>query len=150
MERQNIYIPYPRRRTRLLTLAYGLTLFLWFSWEDNYVWPVAAFGVGLSLLLVALTVMNKLGGRMISGRYVPLTAVVLGALVGLGGAIATTGLMFFKNALHAHLFFDYPAQLMLAMLERAPIWGLAGALVGFGGGLLWLAARPASSGIEAE
>jgi hypothetical protein len=69
---------------------------------------------------------------------VPISAALLGGIVGLGGALSSAGFMFFKNALHAHAFWDYPPGMVGAMLSRAPSWALAGALAGLGMGCLWL------------
>lgn len=134
-------LPALNRRTRLIAVVYGLLLFLWLSPEDNQVWPVALLGNGLAALLVARAVLVNLGGREIPARYVLPGAALLGGLTGLGGSVATALLMFFKNALHAHLFLDYPPGLLLAILQRAPGWALAGALAGFGLALLWRARR---------
>ena len=136
-----IHIPTPNRRIRLTVMGYGLVLFLWLTFEDNQVWSVTLFGWGMAILAVLLTLVNKLGGRQIAASYLAPFALVLGILIGLGSSIATAGLMFFKNALHAHLFFDYPALMMLAVLERASYWGLAGGLMGLGAALAWLALR---------
>jgi hypothetical protein len=122
-------------------MSYGLVLFLWFTPEDNQVWPVTLLGWGMAGLIIFMTLVNKLGGRQIPMRYAAPVGTVLGVLIGLGSSIATAGLMFFKNALHAHLFFDYPTPMMLAILERAPYWGLAGGLAGLGAALAWLALR---------
>lgn len=124
-----------------MVMSYGLLLFLWFTPEDNQVWPVTLLGWGMAGLAVFMTLVNKLGGRPIPARYIAPLTLVLGVLVGLGSSIATAGLMFFKNALHAHLFFDFPTPMMLAILERAPYWGLAGGLAGLGAALAWLALR---------
>lgn len=137
-----LQLPSANRRIRLLVMGYGLLLFLWFTPEDNQVWPVVLLGWGLAGLLVGVNVMNRLGGKWIPGRYLLPGAVVLGGLTGLGASVATAGLMFFKNALHAHLFVDFPTPMLLTMLERAPAWGLAGALAGLGVALAWLAIAP--------
>jgi hypothetical protein len=136
-----IHIPTPNRRIRLVVMSYGLLLFLWFTPEDNQVWPVTLLGWGMAALVIFMTLVNKLGGRQIPARYVVPLASVVGILVGLGSSIATAGLMFFKNALHAHLFFDFPTPMMLAILERAPYWGIVGGLAGLGAALAWLALR---------
>jgi hypothetical protein len=122
-------------------MGYGLVLFLWFSPEDNQVWPVTLLGAGMAALFAYLIVVNKLGGKLIPARYFLVGAPLLGILVGMGASVSTTGLMFFKNALHAHLFLDYPAPMLLAMLERAPIWGAAGGFCGLGAVLMWLLLR---------
>jgi hypothetical protein len=134
-----ILIPLPGRRIRLLTVGYGLLIFSWLSPEENQVWPVVLLGSGLALLGVVLTVMNKLGGRTIPVSYILPGAAILGVITGLGASITTTGLMFFKDALHAHLFPDFPPLMMLAILQRSPVWAVAGGLAGAGVAFLWLA-----------
>jgi hypothetical protein len=136
-----IQIPTPNRRLRFVVMIYGLVLFLWFTSEDNQVLPVTLLGWGMAALVIFMSLVNKLGGRQIAARYAAPVALVLGVLVGLGSGVATAAFMFFKNALHAHLFFDFPAPLMLAILERVPYWGLAGGLTGLGAALAWLALR---------
>ncbi len=134
-------VPVRSRRLRWLALTYGVIVLLWLSREDNDVVTVAVIGGGLALLLLTFVVTGQLGGRSIPARFVLAGGVVLGLLAGLGTAVATTGLMLFKNALHAHLFLDYPPLVMLGVLQRAPAWMLAGALAGLGLGLAWRAIK---------
>jgi hypothetical protein len=89
--------------------------------------------------LLAFAVIGQFGGRCISANFVLIGGMVLGLLAGLGTAITTTGLMLFKNALHAHLFLDYPPHVLFRILQRVPAWALVGALVGLGLGLAWCA-----------
>jgi hypothetical protein len=132
------YVTTPNGRLRTITLVYGLLLFVWLTPEDNTVWPVALLGIGLALLSVVWFVRRRLGGSAFPARYVPISAALLGGIVGLGGALSSAGFMFFKNALHAHAFWDYPPAIVGAMLSRAPSWAVAGALAGFGLGCLWV------------
>lgn len=132
-------IPRTGHRLRIIGLLYGFGLFLWLSVEDNAIWPVTVFGFGLSALMAALTFSDKLGGKRFPLRVLLPVATIFGALVGLGTAIATATLMFFKNALHAHVSWDYPLGLMLAIVQRAFAWASAGALAGLGLTLGWLA-----------
>ncbi|NWG16722.1 MAG: hypothetical protein HXY41_08815 [Chloroflexi bacterium] len=133
-----LHLPRPGRRARLFALPFGLALLLWLSLEDTHIWPVALLGLGLSALLNLFFVLDKLGGQAIPRRYALPLAALAGVLIGLGASIAAAGLMFFKNALHAHVFLDFPPGLMLAMLERAPAWALAGGLFGLGLALIGL------------
>jgi hypothetical protein len=137
-------IPAAGPRARLIALAYGGGLMLWLSLEENSVAAAAALGLGLAALMLVLTTADKLGGRRIAAHAVPLAGALLGAAIGLGAAVASAGLMFFKNALHAHVFPDYPPGLIGALLGRGPAWTLAGALLGLGAGLAWLALRALS------
>jgi hypothetical protein len=132
-------IPVRSRGLRWLALGYGLIVFLWLSPEDTRIAPVVMLGLGLSALLVILTITGSLGGRQIPALYVIPGGLALGAITGVGTAITTTGLMLIKNGLHAHFFLDYPPNLMLAILERAPIWGIAGGLIGLSLAFIWLA-----------
>jgi hypothetical protein len=134
-----LHVPHLNQWTRLLTVVFGLLVFLWLTPEDNAVWPVTVLGVGLSVMGIGHMVLRRLGGQAIPAQYVPVGAALLGTLIGLGASLSVTGLMFFKNALHAHLFLDYPVGMMLAMLAHAPGWALAGGLVGLGTALIWLA-----------
>ena len=132
-------VPNPGRRARLLTLAYGLALFWWFSLEDLAVWPVTLFGIGLATLIVVYTLSGKIGGKIVAAAYVPALGGLIGSLIGIGSSVAIAGLMFFKNAQHGHLYPDYPVEMMLAMLQRAPSWAIAGGLLGLSLGLGWRA-----------
>lgn len=132
-----IQLPVRGRWTRLLALGYGVALFLWLSIEDQAVWPVTLFGLGLAALVTIFIALDTIGGRPLPAWQFVIVASVAGGLAGLGTGITTAGLMFFKNAVHAHVFSDFPPGLMLAILERAPVWGLAGTLVGISIGLTW-------------
>ena len=134
-----IRVPSPGRRARLLTLAYGFTLFGWFSLEDLTVWPVTLFGFGLATLIILYSLSGKIGGKIIAAAYIPVLGGLTGSLIGIGSSVVVAGLMFFKNARHAHLYPDYPVEMILAMLERAPAWAIAGVLLGLSLGLGWLA-----------
>ncbi|MCB9457672.1 MAG: hypothetical protein H6671_16935 [Anaerolineaceae bacterium] len=129
-------------RLRLGAISYGLLVFLWLSPEDNHVWPVAVLGAGLALMVGGLAVISRFGGRVIPRRWLLLSGALAGLVVGAGGAVAAAGLMLVKTALHSHIYPDYPLPLILAMLERAPAWGLAGLLVGGALALLWGARQP--------
>ena len=109
---------------------------LWLGLEDTHSAPVAALGLSLAVLAVA---------HFAEQRAMPwsrsLTWSLLGASTGALTALTSTLLMFFKTAWHTHAFPDYPLAMLIAMLERAPIWALAGALIGLGGYFLrrlWL------------
>lgn len=129
-------------RLRWLALLYGLVLFIWLGLEDDFVQPVVLLGWLMAGLLLLFWLSGRYGGRMVAARLLPPGGALLGALLGAGASLCTVALMFFKNARHAHLYPDYPVEMMAAVLERAPDWALAGALVGLALALIWLAARP--------
>lgn len=137
-----IQIPQPKRKFRWFTLLYALGLLVWFSFEDDSVRSVTLWGLGFAALLVMNWLPKQTALPPIRPAYLPLVTSAFGLMFGLVTNVSTVTLMFFKNALHAHLFPDYPPALMLALLSQAPAWALSGALVGLGGALLFLAVQP--------
>lgn len=135
---RDLTIPPPDSRLRLVSGLYGLLLFVWLSPEESAVWPVALLGVGFTVLSLMWMLRRRFGRRTIRSHMVIPTAVVTGVMVGASSAAVTAGLMFFKNSLHAHVFWDFPPAMMAAMLPRAGSWGAAGGLAGFGLGCLWM------------
>jgi hypothetical protein len=132
-------LPTRGKQFRNIALLYGVIVFLWIPVEDFQTLPVVIFGTGLALMLLLGWILGRLGGKTIPIGYLPIAAALVGAVAGLGAVIATVGLMFFKTSLHAHVFPDYLPTQMLAMLERAPMWTIVGALIGLGLSLLHLA-----------
>ena len=130
-----------RRRLRLIVLAYGISLFIWLSVEDVSVGPVILFGLGAAFLTSVLSTVGKLNVVSIAARYLPILALLLGGLNGALTSVMVVALMFFKNSRHAHIFADYPPEVMVAILRRGPVWALAGGLIGLSVGLGWLAWR---------
>ncbi len=114
----------------------GIAVLLWSSLEDNDAMLVTILG---ALLAIAAT-MTLFKLPFLRARFpsddLPKRATVAGALVGTLASVTTPLLMLFKDLRHAHVFPDYPPGMMLAMLERMPMWALAGGLAGFGFGLL--------------
>lgn len=134
-------IRFPRlaRQFRRLAIIYGVMLFIWLSAEDVSVQPVTLLGWGLAFLILLLMTWGKLDGLTLNGRAILVFAVLMGSVAGLGASVATTALMFFKNAWHAHIFPDFPTGMLLATLERAPVWAAAGGFIGLSFGLGCLA-----------
>lgn len=137
------FFTFPRLdyRLRLIVIAYAVSLLIWISLEDTHTEPVVALGTLLSLLVSLHTLLRRLGGQRVTLQQLLAILILGGGLVGAGASLSTALLMFFKNAWHAHLFLDFPPGLMLAILERAPAWGLVGLLIGTGIGLSWLVMR---------
>lgn len=138
-------LPHAPRWTRWLVIACGVLLLMWLSREDNRVWPVTLLGLSMTLLAITLRGLDHYGGRPLAARYLPVLLSLWGVLVGLGSSLTTASLMLLKSALHSHIVPDYPPGLMLAMLERAPIWALGGGLIGVALALGWLAVGTAQS-----
>lgn len=121
-----LLIPSAGRWLRSLWLIYGILVFVWLGPEDSLIWRPVALGAAGVLLVALHAGAQWQGERLLPARcWIP-SAAVAGALFGGGTALGAAVLMFFKNALHAHIFPDYPLALILAVLERAPAWSLAG------------------------
>lgn len=132
-------LPVPGSLARTVTVLYGILIFVWLSPEESQVWPVTLLGLGLASLTFMWMVGRRLGGRALTPLQLTVGGLLAGALVGLGACMAAGALMFFKNALHAHAFPDFPPGLVLALLSLAPVWTIVGALAGLGTALLWQA-----------
>jgi hypothetical protein len=125
-------LPTRGKHFRNIALIFGIMLFLWMRLEDFQMLPVVAFGTAFAALTLLGWLLGRLGDKTISTRALVFGAILSGALLGLSAVITISALMFFKTATHAHVFPDYPPAQILAMLERAPAWTLAGALGGAG------------------
>jgi hypothetical protein len=111
-------------------LAYACFLLIWLSLEDRQVGIAIALGIGGTILAIWHYACQAWLPWL--RPYLPL---LLGLSAGAGCALWAAALMFFKNALHAHLYPDYPPVIILETIGRAPIYMLAGALCG----VAWLA-----------
>lgn len=132
-------IPRLTNPLRLAAFGCGALVFVWTSLEDNSVLPAALLGSGFAVIVVALWVMARLGGKTFPARSALLLAAAAGAATGLAAALIVALLMLLKNGLHAHLFPDYPFGLIVDILARAPLWTLAGIFAGVGLLLAWWA-----------
>jgi len=132
-------VPTYSRQMRWLIIGYGILVFLWLGPEDNHVWPVVFISMGAAALILTQWLLRRFGGQDISETYILPMGMTIGGIIGLATAVITALLMLFKNARHAHVFPDFPPGLMGAVLERAPVWTIAGSIFGLGVGLLLLA-----------
>ncbi len=122
-----------RRGALLLT---GLAILLWSGFEDSDTSAVTLLGALLALALTLWLLTRLAAGSALKPVHFALSGALAGALV----SLCTAALMLFKNLRHAHVFPDYPAEMLLAVLQRLPPWTIAGGLAGLGIGLL-LASR---------
>jgi hypothetical protein len=112
---------------RWCNIGLGAAALFWLSLEDTG-WSVIAVGAALAVLLAVNVGVSRLPRR----AALRLTITVIGGAVGAGTSLAAALLMLLKNALHAHIFLDYPFSLVAATLARLPAWAAAGALAGLG------------------
>lgn len=133
-------IPQPDYRLRLGIMLLGVMILIWLSVEDQGTISVHLFGFVVAfVLLLQMTLRTYAGSpyRQLRGGF----WLTMGGLLGVLTAITTTLLMFLKTALHSHVYPDYPVEMMLATLLRAPVWGMVGLLIVSGGLLIQRAAH---------
>lgn len=113
-------------------LLTGLAILFWSGLEDSDASAVTILGALSSLSLTLWLVARIAAGLALT----PLHIALAGALAGALASLCAAALMLFKNLRHAHIFPDYPAEMLVAALARLPLWAFAGALAGLGIGLL--------------
>lgn len=119
-------IPPLTNRYILFVIGYGVLMLGWLTPEENTVWLVSLLGWGLAYLLVGLFIRQRWGADHVRDSvWIPLT-VLLGAFTGLAAAGLTFLLMLMKNVQHSHLVLDFPNEITLGILQRAPLWAGAG------------------------
>lgn len=126
------YIPNWSNRWRWLVIVYGLLVFIWLGLEDSNVERASFLGIGSSFLITSYIFINRFGGHRFSTITLLLSFIGIGALIGSGAALATVCLMFFKNVYHAHIYPDFPTELLADILMRSPLWAFIGALIALG------------------
>ncbi len=117
-------------------LLTALAILLWSGPEDKDSTAAVTLGALSSITLTVWLIQRTKAGLFRDAVHIGLAGALAGALA----SLCTAALMLFKNLRHAHIFPDYPAEMLLAVLERLPIWAVAGGLAGLGVGLL-LASR---------
>lgn len=115
---------------RYLAIFYGVVVLIWLTTESAHVLLTTLLGLGLALLIVILSALYRLGGRCYTARWWIPTFIVGGILVGALTPLTTFLLMLFKNVQHSHLYPDFPNSVMFGIVGRAPIWAIAGGLIG--------------------
>ena len=132
----NRHLNQKSNRSRHLLVVTGIAVLLWSGLEDNDALAVTLLGTLLataaSLTLLDWQPLNATYSRLSLPKRMALTGAFIGAL----SSVTTPLLMLFKDLRHAHIFPDYPPEMMLAILERMPFWALAGGLAGIGISLL--------------
>lgn len=119
-------IPPLTNRYILFIIGYGVAILGWLTPEENSIWIVGLLGWGLAYLLTGLFIRQRWGGRTLSTRMTIVVAPVVGALIGVAATGLTFLLMLMKNVQHSHLVLDFPSEVVLGILQRAPLWAAAG------------------------
>lgn len=114
----------------------GIAVLLWSGLEDHDAVVVTVLGTLLATAAAVQLLDSRRFRVRARQRSLRQRLALAGALAGTLASITTPLLMLFKDLRHAHVFPDYPPEMMLATLERMPSWALAGGLAGFGIGIL--------------
>ncbi len=116
-------------------LLIGLALLIWLPFEDTS----TTWVVGFATLLCAWGTANlilRFEPRWRPGSISFLFGyALLGLLGGLSMSLVGLFLMAFKSGVHGHGQPDFVPGQVSFLLERTPLWGLAGLLIGGGCGL---------------
>lgn len=122
---------------RLWLILLGIALFFWLGKEDNHVLGVITLGLILAGTSVWwLIFLRRRSDIAASGKLSVQLGILAGICVGALSSFFAALLMLLKDLRHAHIFPDYPPELIIATLERLPPWSLAGGLIGLGLSLL--------------
>jgi hypothetical protein len=135
-------IPKTDSRVIFPMVGYGIILLVWLSMEDNGTVSVALLGTGAAVLYSSSWLLKRSAGQVLPLRVWLPGLILFGGTLGALSTLTTTLLMFFKTGWHGHGFPDYPPQMLLAMLQRLPVWTLAGALIGLAAALIKLSHAP--------
>ncbi len=130
-------IPPTNYKTRLIIIVTGITVLLWSGLEDNNAVAVSLLGWVVATLSVVIFIMSNMGGQHFTQTSLLKISPLIGAIIGAAATLVTVLLMLFKNVRHAHVFPDYPPQMMLDTLTRLPFWAVSGSFLLFGIILFW-------------
>ena len=128
---------------RWYTLVVGFVVFIWLMTENTQVVTVTVLGAVLTAIVAGERFerwqrCQRRRDRQLAGWQATLAGGLFAGMV----ILVTVTLMFVKSAVHSHLFFDYPVEVMGQMLLRLPPAMLAGSLIAGGA---WLCLRALSS-----
>ncbi len=125
-------IPSPNYKNRLLIIALGIIVMIWSGLEDNQVTGVVILGWILAIVSITNIIISHYGGQPYSSSTAIKFSPLVGASIGASASLITALLMIFKTIRHSHVFPDYPPPMIMAILERLPIWALSGGLIALG------------------
>ena len=114
----------------------GIAVLLWSGLEDNDAVAVSLLGALLATAASLMLLDTQRFRATVRRLSQPKRMALAGAFIGALASVTTPLLMLFKDLRHAHIFPDYPPEMILATLERMPLWALAGGLAGIGISLL--------------
>ena len=118
--------PRLRFRLRLAEIALGIVLIVWLTFEDQNITPVQLLALASAAVLAVRFV-----DAVRSSRMLALTGT--GLVAGFAASPIAAGLMLVKIGLHSHgQTPDFTIEDIAQVFSRAPLFGLAGLLIGAG------------------
>lgn len=116
-------------RARWNSILCGAVIFFWSGLEDNDLTAVTMLGVWSSITLISLWITSH---KALPTSNKATWVLILGAGMGILTSLCVAGLMLFKNLRHSHIFPDYPFEMILGILARAPFWAMGGMGISIG------------------
>ena len=132
----NVSRPATYRYCRHILVVTGIAILVWSGLEDSDALAVTILGGVAAAASTMFLLSTRLPRLLVNARNRLPIAALAGLWAGGLTAVITQALMLFKNVRHGHINPDYPPQMILAILERLPLWVLAGGLAGIGIGIL--------------
>lgn len=129
---------YPSRPAPLwlkyTAIGVGILMLLWLPLEDSSESPVMVFALIISgVLALRVTYLEQNTPNL-------LRIALIGLLAGLFVIPIALVLIAFKTGVHSHDVPDFPAEQILSILQRIPLFTLGGLFLGVGSGV-WLTAK---------
>lgn len=123
-------------RIRYFAILLGMVFFFWLPFEDtSEIIPLLL--ACLFSAWIAAVYLSKTQKRF---RAILPNYILVGTLAGIAITPLTILLMALKTGLHGHSTPDFPPQQIISVVQRTPIWGIGGLLIGLGRGI-WLTNR---------
>lgn len=119
--------PSTPRQLRVAFILVGFAFFVWLPFEDQNLRWVLLLASLASILIVVYLAIRVFPARL-GNHYFPILGVIAGLLI---PPLAVL-LMALKTGLHGHLVPDFTRSQVISVLQRMPVWMVAGFLVGLG------------------
>jgi hypothetical protein len=119
--------------------AWALTAPAWFVWlayEDRNLGTVMGLSAAMCVAFALTGVARWRGGKLTDRRRCLLESMGIGLLAGALVAPVAVVLILVKISLHSHGTPDFTSADVGAVMNRAPVWALAGVLSGEALGLI--------------
>lgn len=131
-----IRIPDLRWTARSAWVVTGLAWFVWLAYEDRSLGTVIGLSAVICLAFALTAVERWRGGKKAERRRWLLESMGIGLVTGALVAPVAVVLILIKISLHSHGTPDFTTGDIAEVMNRLPVWSLAGTLCGEALGLL--------------